>query len=235
MQSKATVYLIPVPIAEGATDTLSPQIRNVIGTTKHFFVENLRSARRAIKLIHPAAEIDTLRFSAMDKHTGVDKNLLKDWLKSGHAIGVISESGCPGVADPGAEIVSMAQQAGAKVVALTGPNSILLALMASGLNGQSFAFVGYLPVKEPMRSQRIKSLELRSAKENQTQIFIETPYRNSLMLEDLLKNCSDQTRLCIACDITGQQEWIVTRTIKEWKNQKPVLQKQPTVFLIMAS
>lgn len=235
MQSKATIFLIPVPIAEGATETLSPQIRTVIETTSHFFVENLRSARRAIKQIHPTANIDALQFSEIDKHAGFDKNLLQVWLKEGLAIGVISESGCPGVADPGAGIVAMGQQAGARVVALTGPNSILLALMASGLNGQSFAFVGYLPVKEPLRSQRIKNLELRSVKENQTQIFIETPYRNNLIIDDFLKNCSDQTRLCIACNITGQQEWIVTRTIKEWKNKRPVLEKQPTVFLILGS
>jgi 16S rRNA (cytidine1402-2'-O)-methyltransferase len=147
----------------------------------------------------------------------------------------MSESGCPGIADPGSELVAVAQDLNAAVIPLVGPNSIILALMASGLNGQSFCFHGYLPVKEPFRSQRIKHLEQLSKKENQTQIFIETPYRNNQLLADFLKNCSDSLRLCIAQNITAENQSIKTKTIAAWKKQKPTLEKVPTVFLFLAS
>jgi 16S rRNA (cytidine1402-2'-O)-methyltransferase len=234
MSNRATIYMMPVPIAEGAVETLSPQVKEVAGKLKYFIVENLRTARRTLKLMHPQLVIDDLHFSEIDKHSGLDTQTLKEWLKAGYEIGVLSEAGCPGIADPGAEIAGIAQQMGAKIIPLTGPNSIILALMASGLNGQSFAFHGYLPVKEPGRSQRIKQLEAISARERQTQIFIETPYRNGQLLTEVTKNCQPKTRLCIALDITGSSEKIITQTIGDWK-QKPVeLGKHPAVFLILA-
>lgn len=226
--------MIPVPIAENATQTLAADVLTKAGELKHYFVENLRTARRILKVLHPAIVIDEISFSEIEKHTAPDLQKLKQWLNLGYDVGIISESGCPGIADPGAELVAVAQQMGATVVPLVGPNSIILALMASGLNGQSFAFNGYLPVKEPARSQEIKHLEQRSKKEKQTQIFIETPYRNNTLLEDFLKNCNDNTALCIAQHITAPNQLIRTKTIAAWKRQKPVLEKLPAVFLLLA-
>ncbi|RYE23278.1 MAG: SAM-dependent methyltransferase [Sphingobacteriales bacterium] len=231
---QATIYLIPIPIAEEALHTLSPQIAATIPGIKHFFVEDLRTARRFLKSVDKSIVIDDLQFSEIDKHSGADTKTLKNWINQGHTIGIMSEAGCPGIADPGAELVALAHQLHAKVIPLTGPNSLILALMASGLNGQSFCFSGYLPVKDPARSQRIKQLENDSRKENQTQLFIETPYRNNNMLEDLLKNCVDSTRICIAQNITGSNESIKTRTVAQWKNNKPQLEKAPAVFLLLA-
>jgi len=233
--AKGKIYLIPVPISEGALHTLPPQVAQTIPALRHYFVENLRTARRSLKLIDASVVIDDLSFSEIDKHTGADKKQLKDWLRAGHSIGVMSEAGCPGVADPGAEIVALAQELGAEVVPLVGPNSLILALMASGLNGQGFAFQGYLPVKEPARGQRIRQLEALSKKEHQTQIFIETPYRNNQLLGDLLKHCQGSTRICIASDITGAQQQIRTQTADAWSKARPVLEKLPAVFLMLAS
>lgn len=232
---QGSLYLIPIPIAEGAVHTLSPDIIKYTGDIKYFFAENVRTARRFLKSIHPSLVVDELSFSEIDKHSGPDIALLKSWLKEGHSVGVMSESGCPGIADPGADLASAAHQVGANVIPLTGPSSLLLALMASGLNGQSFCFNGYLPLKEPARSQKIRQLELQSRKERQTQLFIETPYRNNALLDELLKNCQPQTRLCIAQHITAPDEFISTRSIADWKGNKPTLEKQPAIFLILAS
>lgn len=232
--SKAAIYLIPIPIADNALQTLSPQIAECTWRISHYFVENIRTARRFLKTLHPSIVIDDLHFSEIDKHRGADMRLLNEWLKSGHSIGVMSESGCPGIADPGAMIVAAAQEKNIDIIPLTGPNSLILSLMASGLNGQSFAFNGYLPVKEPARGQRIKQLELHSKKENQTQLFIETPYRNNQLLDDLLKHCQPHSRLCIAVNITAPDQYIRTRTIADWKKQKPVIEKAPAVFLLLA-
>lgn len=229
-----TLILIPIPIAPDAFHTLPAEVLQHTAEIRHFFVENIRTARRFLKAIHPALVIDELHFSEIDKHEGADKQLLRDWLKAGHTVGVMSEAGCPGIADPGAELVAVAQELRAKVRPLTGPNSMILSLMASGLNGQSFAFNGYLPVKEPARSTRIKALEALSRKEQQTQLFIETPYRNNQLLDDLLKHCQPSTRLCIALHITDPGEWIVTRHISEWQKNKPALEKAPAVFLLLA-
>lgn len=232
--AKATIYLIPVPIADAVVQTLSPQIATHTLRITHYVVEQVRTARRFLKLIHPSIVIDNLQFSEMDKHNGVDRNKLQSWINAGREIGVMSEAGCPGIADPGAEVVAMAQAMGAKIIPLVGPNAIILALMASGLNGQSFAFNGYLPVKEPMRGQRIKELEQYSKKERQTQLFIETPYRNHQLLQDCLKHCAASTRLCIAQNITAPTEFISTKTIAEWKAQPPALEKAPAVFALLA-
>jgi 16S rRNA (cytidine1402-2'-O)-methyltransferase len=234
MTEQAKVYLIPIPIADNALHTLSPEIAEHVLHIKHYFVENIRTARRFLKSLHKSIIIDELSFSEIDKHAGHDTSVLKQWLKAGYEIGIMSESGCPGIADPGAEIVAMAQDMGAHVIPLTGPNSLILALMASGLNGQSFAFNGYLPIKDPARSQRIKQLEQISARENQTQLFIETPYRNNVLLDELLKNCSGNTRICIAQYITVPNAYIRIKIVDVWKKNKPVLEKAPAVFLLLA-
>jgi len=227
------LYLIPVPIAEGALQTLSAAVAQCTGEIAHYFVEHIRTARRFLRALHPNLVIDSLYFSEIDKHSGADTALLRTWLKEGHKVGIMSEAGCPGIADPGADLVAIAHSMGAQVIPLTGPNSLLLALMASGLNGQSFCFAGYLPVKEPMRSKRIKELEAHSIKENQTQLFIETPYRNALLLADLLKNCHPKTRICIAQNITAPAAYIKTKTTAEWNKAIPELGKTPAVFLML--
>ena len=228
------LYLIPVPIADHALHTLPAEISTITAKLRFFFAENARTSRRFIKQLHPQMVIEELEFSEIDKHTGADFQLLKKWLREGLDVGVMSEAGCPGIADPGGELVAIAYSVGATVKPLTGPNSMMLALMASGLNGQSFAFHGYLPVKEPARSTRIKALEQLSGKEQQTQLFIETPYRNNALLEDLLKNCQPATRICIAQHLTAANEWIKTRTAAEWKKEQRDLEKTPAVFLILA-
>lgn len=230
---KACIYLIPIPIAEGALETLSAEVATVTGQVTHYFVENVRTARRFIRSLHAGLVIDTLHFSEIDKHTGPDIALLRKWLKEGHAVGIMSEAGCPGIADPGAELVSIAQGMDVQIIPLTGPNSLILALMASGLNGQSFCFTGYIPVKDPQRMKRIKELEAISQKENQTQLFIETPYRNDHLLADLIKHCSGKTRLCVAQNITAPDASIKTKTITEWSKAIPVLGKVPVVFLLL--
>lgn len=228
------LYLIPVTL--GNTDinlVLPSENSKIILNIKHFIVEDIRSARRFLKKVDNSIDIDCLQFYPLNKHT--DAKDLSEYLKpliSGNSMGVISEAGCPAIADPGADIVNMAQQKGLKVVPLVGPSSILLALMASGFNGQSFAFHGYLPIESGERVKRIKSLEQRIYSEKQTQLFIETPYRNNKLLEDILNNCRPQTKLCIAANITCEGEFIKTRTIKEWKGKTPDLSKIPCIFLL---
>jgi 16S rRNA (cytidine1402-2'-O)-methyltransferase len=228
------LYLIPIPIAENAISSLSADVAVQTEQLRYYFAENTRTARRFLRSLHATLVLEEISFSEIDKHSGADIATLKQWLKEGKDVGVLSEAGCPGIADPGAELAAVAQSMGANVIPLTGPSSILLALMASGLNGQSFAFNGYLPVKDPARSQRIKELENRSRKENQTQIFIETPYRNDVFLSDLLKNCQASTRICIAKNITAADAYIKTLTAEQWKKQIPTIGKVPTVFLLLA-
>lgn len=234
MSEQGKLFLIPIPIAEGALHTLSPEIAIHVKEIGHYFVENIRTARRFLKSIQPSIVIDNLHFIEIDKHKSPDIKTLKQWLYNGNNVGIMSESGCPGIADPGAELIAAAQIWNIDIIPLTGPNSLILALMASGLNGQSFCFNGYLPVKEPARSQKIKQLEAHSKKENQTQLFIETPYRNNQILQDILKNCSDHTRLCIAQDITGNNQYIKTKKVLDWKKQLPKMGKIPAVFLLLA-
>ena len=177
--------------------------------------------------------MESLNISEIDKHSGPDRQLFKKLLTNGQHIGIMSEAGCPGIADPGAELVHIAHTIGATVVPLTGPNSLVLALMASGLNGQSFAFNGYLPVKDPQRSKKIKELEARSAKEKQTQLFIETPYRNNHLLDDLLRHCLPYTQICIAQNITAENALVITKTVADLKKNKPIMEKLPAVFLML--
>lgn len=238
MQKKntGTLYMIPVPLAQGALHTLPLAIREQVTTLKHFFVENTREARRFLKLVNKEINIDELSFCETNRNTVPDTTLLRKWLQEGHDVGVVSDAGCPGIADPGSELARVAHQIGANVVPFTGPSSILLALMASGMNGQSFCFNGYLPVKDPERTRKIKSLEQTSGRDKQTQIFIETPYRNVPLFRDLIEKCTPTTLLCIGSNITAPDEWIKTKTIREWaKEALPDIDKKPAIFLMLAS
>ena len=228
------LYLLPVTLGETAIETVLPSYnKEIIGGIKHFIVEDVRSARRFLKKVDKDIDIDSLNFYVLNKHTSPEdiSGYLKP-LQSGMSMGVISEAGCPAVADPGADVVAIAQSRNLKVVPLVGPSSIILAVMASGFNGQSFAFHGYLPIEQIDRVKTIKYLEQRIYNENQTQLFIETPYRNNKMAEDLLRNCRPQTKLCIAANITCEEEYIKTKTIKEWQGKLPDLSKIPCIFLI---
>lgn len=201
---------------------------------KHFIVEDVRSARRFLKKVDSSIVIDELTFYPMGKHASHDvfASYLKP-LEQGIPMGMLSEAGCPAVADPGSDVVAIAQRKGLRVIPLVGPSSMILAVMASGFNGQSFAFNGYLPINPGERIQKIKSLEQKVYQEHQTQLFIETPYRNAKMIEELLRTCKPSTRLCIAAGITCAEEYIHTKTIKEWKaTTLPDLSKIPAIFLI---
>ena len=230
----AILYLIPVTLGDTEPSRVLPAYnREVILSLKYFIVEDIRSARRFLKKMEPSIVIDELIFSELNEHTTPEA--LSDMLApmaAGHAVGLMSEAGCPAVADPGADAVAIAQRKGYRVIPLVGPSSILLALMASGFNGQRFAFHGYLPVDSAKRQASIKALESRMYAEKETQIFIETPYRNHPLLEGLLRICKPSTRLCIASDITCRDEMIQTRPISEWKGRLPDLKKKPVIFLL---
>ncbi len=229
-----TLYLIPTTLGESSIESVIPSdITVIIKQIKHFIVEDIRTTRRYLKKVDKSINIDDLTFYELNKHTTPQqKSSFLNAAKKGHPIGVISEAGCPGVADPGADMVAAAHQQNIKVVPLVGPSSILLSLMASGMNGQSFAFQGYLPIKSGDRAKAIQRLESLSVREKQTQIFIEAPYRNNHLLKDILANCHEKTRVCVACDITLETEFIKTKTVAQWKGQLPELHKKPTIFLI---
>lgn len=207
--------------------------REVIKSVKYFIVENIRTTRRFLKKVDRDIDIDSLSFVELNKHTTPESiSTYLEPLEKGNSIGVISEAGCPAIADPGADVVAIAQRKGLKVVPLIGPSSILLSLMASGFNGQSFAFHGYLPIEKVDRVKKIKALEQLVYSEHQTQIFIETPYRNNKMIEDLISVCRPQTKLCVAANITCDDEFIRTMSLKDWKKSIPELSKIPCIFLI---
>ena len=232
---ETALYLLPVTLGDTAIDKVLPAYNaGIIREIKHFIVEDVRSARRFLKKVDREIDIDTLSFYPLNKHTSPeDISGYLNPLAEGHSMGVISEAGCPAVADPGADVVAIAQRRNLKVVPLVGPSSIILSVMASGFNGQSFAFHGYLPIEPTERSKRLKELEGRIYSEHQTQLFIETPYRNHKMLDDILKACRPQTKLCIAANITCEGEYIKTRTVKEWKGTAlPDLSKIPCIFLL---
>lgn len=232
---ETALYLLPVTLGDTAIDKVLPAYNaGIIREIKHFIVEDVRSARRFLKKVDREIDIDTLSFYPLNKHTSPeDISGYLNPLAEGHFMGVISEAGCPAVADPGADVVAIAQRRNLKVVPLVGPSSIILSVMASGFNGQSFAFHGYLPIEPNERSKRLKELEGRIYSEHQTQLFIETPYRNHKMLDDILKACRPQTKLCIAANITCEGEYIKTRTVKEWKGTAlPDLSKIPCIFLL---
>jgi 16S rRNA (cytidine1402-2'-O)-methyltransferase len=230
----ATVYLIPTVLYEGQTNCLPLYILDAVKQCSHFFVENERTARRYLKLLWKEMVIDDYSWHNMKELNDEVAASFKQAVKEGKTIGVISEAGCPGVADPGQQLVEIAQGMNAIVKPLVGPNSILLALMASGMNGQCFQFVGYLPIETGERVKAIKQLESESRQKNCTQIFIETPYRNNQLLETLTKTLQPQTKICVAVDLTSENESIATKTAQQWKISIPQLHKRPAIFLIQA-
>lgn len=232
---ETALYLIPVTLGETEISQVLPAYNHdVIVGIKHFIVENIRSARRFLKKVEKSIDIDTLTFYELNRHT--DHKFIGEYLdplKKGEPVGIISEAGCPAIADPGADVVAIAQSRGYKVVPLVGPSSIIMSVMGSGFNGQSFAFNGYLPVEVPQRIKALKKLEQKVQNENQTQLFIETPYRNAKMFETIINNLRPNTKLCVAAGITCENEFIKTLTIEKWKKQKmPDIEKVPAIFLI---
>lgn len=228
------LYLIPCYLQEDAIHTIPAYLQKAVASCSVFLVENERSARRFLKKLWKEMVIDDYRWHLIENAGEQQIATLLSALKNGQDVGIISEAGCPGIADPGQLLVSAAQEKGFQVVPLVGPSSIVLALMASGMNGQQFSFHGYLPIDAVERKKKIKELESTSARENSTQIFIETPYRNHAMINDILSTCRPQTKLCVAVDITGPEESILTRNISEWKKMELNYHKKPAIFLLMA-
>jgi 16S rRNA (cytidine1402-2'-O)-methyltransferase len=231
---KGKLYLIPVTMGEvDPSDVLPQTVKRAVGFINHYIVENEKTARRSIKGIAPEKTQASLHLSVLNKHTDTAEHneMLKPCF-DGFNVGLMSEAGCPGIADPGAAIVKLAHEKGVQVVPLVGPSSILLAMMASGMNGQSFTFHGYLPIDKADKKSALKNLEKLSADKNQSQIFIETPYRNNKLIEDLLQTLQPNTHLCIAADITLPTEFIKTQRIADWKRQKTDLDKRPAIFII---
>lgn len=228
------LYLIPTTLGiANAAEVLPEKVAKTIERIDEYIVENEKTARRHIKYLVPEKKQPILKFHSLNKFTDpAEIPGFLDACKEDKDVGLLSEAGCPGVADPGAEIVKLAHQQGIQVVPLVGPSSILLAMMGSGMNGQSFCFHGYLPIDKKERKHELKSLERISAEKNQAQVFIETPYRNDKFLEDMKQSLHPATRLCIACDLTLPTEFIVTKPISEWQKTKVDLHKRPTIFVI---
>jgi 16S rRNA (cytidine1402-2'-O)-methyltransferase len=230
----AQVYLIPSLLHEDGLQSIPAYIIDAIKQCQVLFTENERTARRYLKKLAKEIVIDDYEWFIMT----VDNNTAKAFekkIREEKIIGIISEAGCPGIADPGQQLVGIAHELNIEVKPLVGPNSIVLALMASGMNGQQFKFNGYLPIKDPERNKAIKELESESAKKNCTQIFIETPYRNDQLMDALLTSCQPSTKICIAADLTSGKEFIKTKTVAEWKKHKPAIHKRPVIFLLYVS
>ncbi|HSG22257.1 MAG TPA: SAM-dependent methyltransferase [Azonexus sp.] len=232
-----TLYLIPVPL--GPTPPQESLPANVLATLRpltHFVVEQAKTARAFLKAAGTDTPLQELQLEELNEHTKADAlDRLLTPLRAGYNVGLLSEAGCPAVADPGANLVALAQRENIRVIPLIGPSSLLLALMASGLNGQRFAFQGYLPAKEAERTKALRDLESESRKRKQTQLFIETPYRNQAMFESILQSCLPTTQLTVATDLTLNSESVLTRTIAQWKKQTPPeIERRPTVFLLLA-
>jgi len=234
MSITSTVYLIPCFLDESAVQVIPPYVTDAVKQCEVFFVENERSARRYLKSIWKEMVIDNYEWIVIHKAEASVRVLLMQAMKNGKTVGIISEAGCPGIADPGQLLVETAHRGGATVKPLVGPSSILLALMASGMNGQQFRFAGYLPIDGGERIKFVRELEADSLKRNSTQVFIETPYRNGQIIEMLVKTCRPNTRLCIAADLTAPTEYIRTLSIAEWKTQIPELHKRPAIYCLMA-
>ncbi|MCQ2288033.1 MAG: SAM-dependent methyltransferase [Muribaculaceae bacterium] len=234
MTIEKALYLIPVQLSDGDLATVLPAANTaIVRQIKHFIVENLRSARRFLKKCDRDINIDELTFYELNRHT--DPKDISSYLaplEAGNAMGVISEAGCPAVADPGADVVAIAQRKGLKVKPLVGPSSILMGLMGSGFNGQSFAFLGYLPIDGAARTRKFKEMEHNIMHNDQTQIFIETPYRNNALVATMIKSLPGHLKLCIASDITGEKENIVTRSMRDWSKATYDYGKTPTIFLL---
>jgi len=234
---EAALYLFPVPLSDSSkvADVLPPGNAQLLRGIRHFIVENVRSARRFMKRIDPSIDINALTFTVLDEHTPAgDVAAMLAPLEAGEPMGVISEAGCPAVADPGADAVAVAQRRRLKVVPLVGPSSILMALMGSGFNGQSFAFNGYLPIDQSQRNAKLKEMERRIVRERQTQIFIETPYRNNRLIAELSRSLPGHLLLCVASDITGRNESIATRPLSQWAKAHYNYDKTPTIFLLFS-
>lgn len=235
MEIENALYLIPVNISDAPLENVIPALNfKIISQIKVFIVENIRTARRFIKKCYPEADIDTISFFELNRHTPeTEINSFLDPLRRNIPTGVMSEAGCPGVADPGARVVEIAQSENLKVIPLVGPSSILLALMGSGFNGQSFAFHGYLPIEKGAREKKIRELEDLSRRHDTTQIFIETPYRNNKMIESLAQTLKGTTKVCVAADLTDvEKETIMVRKGADWKKPHPDFDKRPAIFLI---
>jgi 16S rRNA (cytidine1402-2'-O)-methyltransferase len=230
--SNAVVYLIPSLLDEKGSAALPAYILDAVKDCEVFFTENERTARRFLKGLWKEMVIDQYEWFTIHKAEHEVQTAFRQKLKEGKHVGIISEAGCPGIADPGQLLVSVAQEMNVMVKPLVGPSSILLALMASGMNGQHFRFIGYLPIDNQERVKAIKELEAESQKRNCTQAFIETPYRNNQLFETLVKTCKPTTRICIAADLTGEKEWIKTKTIADWKKEVPELHKRPVIFVL---
>lgn len=228
------VYLIPTFLYDGALQALPAYILEAIENCDVFFVENERSARRYIKQLKREIVIDDFEWHTIGKAEYEVLQSFRNSIRLGKNIGIISEAGCPGVADPGQLLVGAAQEMGAVVKPLVGPSSILLALMASGMSGQQFSFNGYLPIDHQHRIKAVKELEAESKKKDSTQIFIETPYRNNQMLDTLVKTCQPDTRICVAVNLTGPDEVVKTLSVQQWKQQAIDLHKKPAIFLLKA-
>jgi 16S rRNA (cytidine1402-2'-O)-methyltransferase len=231
---KGTLYLIPSFLGESSINDVFPIVnREIISRIKYFVVEEIRTARRFLKKVCPNITIDSLTFILYNEHSSPgNASACLEPLFRGQDVGVISEAGVPCVADPGSLVVRMAHESGIRVVPLVGPSSLLLALMASGFNGQHFVFHGYLPIDKPARTMRLRELEQDIYKKDQTQIFIETPYRNLQLFQTIIETCRGSTLLCLAISLTTTEERIITLSVKEWKKKKPDLNKKPTVFLL---
>lgn len=232
--SLGSLYLIPVPLAEQASaKSFTPYLLDTINQIDEYIVENSKTARRFLKEAGLKIPQNELIIHDYGKHSrdGDIRDFFKGLL-AGKNVGLMSEAGCPGVADPGADIVALAHEKGIKVIPLVGPSSILLALMASGFSGQSFCFHGYLPIDKGQRANKLKELESIAEKHHQTQLFIETPFRNNAMLEEILRSCKPETKLCIACDLTAETEFVQTKRVREWKLNIPELHKRPAIFLL---
>jgi 16S rRNA (cytidine1402-2'-O)-methyltransferase len=232
--SKGKLYLIPSLIGDASYDKSIPEYNvRITGALRYFIVENEKSARRFIKIICPDVDLRSLELFPLNEHT--PEGDLPSYLSpasQGHDIGLLSEAGCPCVADPGATIVRLAHTMGIRVVPLVGPSSILLSLMASGMNGQNFTFHGYLPVKEPERGRKITDIERIAQQSGGTQIFIETPYRNNKLIDEIVRRCHSSSRLCVAMDIGTDQELIVSKPIPQWKTAPVDCDKRPAIFLL---
>lgn len=236
MTEKGKLYLIPTPLGDYDPALVLPApVFEVISTLKTFVVEEVRTARRFLSAAGLKGHIGELEFHELNEHTApAEVDAFANLFADGNNVGLLSEAGLPAVADPGALLVALCHREGIKVVPLTGPSSLMMALMASGLNGQSFAFNGYLPVKPEERRNALKNLEKRSSQLHQSQIFIETPYRNDSLLADILATCGGHTKVCVAADITLESAYIKTRTVEQWKREVPVIGKRPCVFIILA-
>ncbi|MGJ1285977.1 SAM-dependent methyltransferase [Sphingobacterium spiritivorum] len=233
--SKGILYLLPVPLSDDAAmASYTPYLQETINTLDEYIVENEKTARKFLKqagLSIPQQQLIIHDYGKHNRDQGNKQEFFKG-LMAGKNVGLMSEAGCPGVADPGADIVAEAHSKGIKVVPLVGPSSILLALMASGFSGQKFAFQGYLPIDKSDRNRKIKDLEAQAYRDKQTQIFIETPFRNNTLFAELLKVCKPQTKICVACNLTAQDEFVLTLTVDQWKKRKDDFHKKPAIFLL---